>query len=68
MLRRGSQSARAQLQVQDLVTDRLSPSVHRSGHAIALSPKEFSLLEFLMRRSGHPVSHWLSNRDDGLVS
>ena len=60
VLRRGSQSARARLQVEDLVMDRLSPSVHRSGHAIALSPKELSLLEFLMRHSGHPVSHWLS--------
>ena len=64
VLRRGSQSARARLQVEDLVMDRLSPSVHRSGHAIDLSPKEFSLLEFLMRHSGHPVSHWPSNRDE----
>jgi hypothetical protein len=64
VLRRRSQSARAQLQVEDLVMDRLSPSVHRSGHAIDLSPKEFSLLEFLMRHSGHPVSHWLSNRGE----
>jgi DNA-binding response OmpR family regulator len=56
VLRRGSQSARAQLQVEDLVMDRLSHSVHRSGHAIDLSPKEFSLLKFLMRHSGHPVS------------
>jgi DNA-binding response OmpR family regulator len=56
VLRRGSQAARAQLQVEDLVMDRLSHSVHRSGHAIDLSPKEFSLLEFLMRHTGHPVS------------
>jgi len=56
VLRRGSQSARAQLHVEDLVMDRLSHSVHRSGHAIDLSPKGFSLLEFLMRHSGHPVS------------
>jgi hypothetical protein len=49
VLRRGSQSARAQLQVEDLVMDRLSPGVHRSGYAIAFCPKEFSLLEFLMR-------------------
>jgi two-component system OmpR family response regulator len=56
VLRRGSQATRAPLQVEDLVMDRLSHSVHRSGHAIDLSPKEFSLLEFLMRHSGHPVS------------
>ena len=56
VLRRGSHAARAQLQIEDLVMDRLSHSVHRSGHAIDLSPKEFSLLEFLMRHAGHPVT------------
>jgi two-component system OmpR family response regulator len=56
VLRRGSQAGHAQLQVEDLVMDRLSHSVHRSGHAIDLSPKEFALLEFLMRHSGHPAS------------
>jgi len=56
VLRRGAQASRAQLQVEDLVMDRLSHSVHRCGHAIDLSPKEFGLLEFLMRNAGHPVS------------
>lgn len=56
VLRRGSQATRTQLQVEDLVMDRLSHSVHRRGHAIDLSPKEFTLLEFLMRHAGHPVS------------
>ena len=56
VLRRGSHAARAQLQIEDLVMDRLSHSVHRSGHAIDLSPKEFSLLELLMRHDGHPVT------------
>ena len=55
VLRRGSHATRPQLQVEDLVMDRLSHSVHRSGHAIDLSPKEFSLLEFLMRHAGNPV-------------
>jgi len=41
---------------QDLVMDSLSHSVRCSGHAIDLSPKEFELLEFLMRHAGHPVS------------
>jgi two-component system, OmpR family, response regulator len=41
---------------EDLVMDRLSHSVHRSGHAIDFVPKEFGLLEFLMRHAGHPVS------------
>jgi len=56
VLRRGAQSNRATLQVEDLVMDRLSHSVHRAGRAIDLSPKEYSLLEFLMRHAGHPVS------------
>ena len=43
-------------EVDDLVMDRLGHSVQRSGHAIDLSPKEFALLEFLMRNAGHPVS------------
>jgi len=56
VLRRGSHALRPQLQVEDLVMDRLSHTVHRAGHAIDLSPKEFSLLEFLMGHAGHPVS------------
>jgi DNA-binding response OmpR family regulator len=56
VLRRGSQATRPQLQVEDLVMDRLSHSVQRAGHTIDLSPKEFGLLEFLMRHAGHPVS------------
>jgi len=56
VLRRGNHAMRAQLKVEDLVMDRLSHSVHRSGHAIDLSPKEFGLLEFLMRHAGRPVS------------
>lgn len=56
VLRRGAHAAKAQLQVEDLVMDRLSRSVRRAGRAIELSPKEFSLLEFLMHHAGHPVS------------
>lgn len=56
VLRRGAQSNHTRLQVEDLVMDRLGHSVQRSGHAIDLSPKEFALLEFLMRHAGSPVS------------
>ena len=56
VLRRGSQAASTRLQVEDLVMDRLGHSVQRSGHTIDLSPKEFALLEFLMRHAGHPVN------------
>ncbi len=38
------------------LTVRSSHSVQRNGHAIDLSPKEFALLEFLMRHAGQPVT------------
>jgi DNA-binding response OmpR family regulator len=56
VLRRGSRSARAILQIEDLQVDRVSHSVQRGSHNIELSPKEFALLEFLMRNEGQPVS------------
>ena len=56
VLRRANRPARAILQVEDLQLDRISHTVRRSGHDIALSPKEFALLEFLMRNEGQPVS------------
>jgi DNA-binding response OmpR family regulator len=56
VLRRGSRPARAVLNVEDLELDRISHLVQRSGYALALSPKEFALLECLMRHAGQPVS------------
>jgi DNA-binding response OmpR family regulator len=56
VLRRVSRPARAVLNVEDLELDRISHLVQRSGYALALSPKEFALLECLMRRAGQPVS------------
>jgi DNA-binding response OmpR family regulator len=56
VLRRGNRPAHAVLAVEDLTIDRVSHLVQRGGHAIELSPKEFSLLEFLMRNAGQPVT------------
>jgi DNA-binding response OmpR family regulator len=56
VLRRGKRPARTVLSVEDLELDRITHSVQRGGHAIDLSPKEFALLEFLMRNAGQPVS------------
>jgi DNA-binding response OmpR family regulator len=56
ILRRGKRPARAVLSVEDLNLDRITHSVQRGGKAIELSPKEFALLEFLMRNAGQPVS------------
>jgi DNA-binding response OmpR family regulator len=56
LLRRGNHERPAVLEVGDL---RLDPSTHaawRGEAAIALTPRQFSLLEFLMRRPGDVVS------------
>ena len=44
------------LTVDDVVLDLLSRKVTRAGTALDLRPREFTLLEFLMRHAGHVVS------------
>ena len=44
------------LHVADLEMDLLARSVVRAGHAIELQPREFRLLEFLMRHAGQVVT------------
>jgi two-component system OmpR family response regulator len=44
------------LTVDDVVLDLLSRKVTRAGTALDLRPREFTLLEFLMRHTGHVVS------------
>jgi DNA-binding response OmpR family regulator len=56
VLRRNNRSAHAVLTVEDLTVDRVAHTVQRAGRAIDLSPKEFALLEFLMRHAGEPVT------------
>jgi DNA-binding response OmpR family regulator len=56
ILRRRNSSARPFLQVQDLQLDRISHAVRRGNREIPLSPTEFTLLEFLMRNAGLPLS------------
>lgn len=55
LLRRG-QPTPERLQVGDLTLDCIRRRVTRGGEAIELAPKEFSILEFLMRNSGRTVS------------
>jgi DNA-binding response OmpR family regulator len=45
-----------QLQVADLVLDLRRRRAQRAGKAIDLSPREFALLEFLMRNEGRVVT------------
>jgi DNA-binding response OmpR family regulator len=56
VLRRGNRPANAILRVADLAVDRLNHTVQRGGQNIELSPKEFALLEYLMRYAGQPVT------------
>lgn len=44
------------LQVADLEMDLLARSVKRGGRPVDLLPREFQLLEFLMRNAGHVVT------------
>jgi DNA-binding response OmpR family regulator len=56
VVRRGSRPARAVLHIDDLELDRVTHAVRRGSQDIGLSPREFALLEFLMRNEGQPVS------------
>jgi two-component system OmpR family response regulator len=49
-------SAETRLQIGDLEMDLLARTVTRSGQAIELLPREFRLLEYLMRHAGHIVT------------
>lgn len=55
LLRRG-QPQRERLQVGDLVVDVTRRKVTRGGQPIELAPKEFSVLEFLVRNAGKPLT------------
>jgi len=46
----------ARLQVADLKLDCLARTVERGGQPIALQPREFKLLEYLMRHAGQVVT------------
>ena len=56
LLRRGVTPRPASLSAGDLVLDPSAHTVTRDGQTIDLTPREFSLLEFLMRRKGEAVS------------
>jgi len=56
LLRRPSETTSNKLVVGDLSLDTVSYEVRRSGKAINLSSKEFSLLEYLMRNPGRVLS------------
>ncbi len=49
-------AAETSFRIADLELDLLTRTVHRAGREITLQPREFSLLEFLMRHAGHVVT------------
>jgi two-component system OmpR family response regulator len=57
LLRRGrADTPDTTLKVADLEMDLVGRTVRRAGKPIELKPKEFALLEYLMRHAGHVVT------------
>jgi len=54
--RRNPDEVQIQLEVADLEMDLLTRNVRRAGKDIPLQPREFRLLEYLMRNAGHIVT------------
>ena len=55
LLRRG-RSLETVLRIEDLELDRVEHAVRRAGRIIELTPKEFALLEYLMRNACQPIT------------
>jgi DNA-binding response OmpR family regulator len=55
VLRRGAPRENV-LRVADLEVDTVARSVRRGGRKVDLKPKEYALLEYLMRNCGRPVT------------
>ena len=56
LLRRGAPARPVVLEAGDLTLDPATRRVERGGRAIHLTPREFSVLEFLLRQQGNVVS------------
>jgi two-component system, OmpR family, response regulator len=56
LIRRGTAERPAELTVGDLVLDPSGHTVHRGSQPVALTAKEFSLLEYFMRHTGEVLT------------
>lgn len=56
LLRRGGRETETVLRIEDLELNRVEHCVKRAEKAIELTPKEFALLEYLMRNTSRRVS------------
>ena len=59
LARRPRAMASRQLRVDDLTLDQDTREVHRAGELIDLPPKEYAVLEYLMRHAGKVMSRTL---------
>jgi DNA-binding response OmpR family regulator len=56
LVRRGPAAVPVRLAVGDLVLERAARTCHRGGVPIALTPREFAILDLLAHRRGEPVT------------
>jgi DNA-binding response OmpR family regulator len=56
LMRRSKHTPELNLQVEDLEINRVDRTVRRGERRLELTPKEFALLEYLMRNAGRTVS------------
>jgi two-component system copper resistance phosphate regulon response regulator CusR len=63
LLRRGMPDDSATLRLGDLELDQVRHAVARSGVPIDLTPREFELLEYLLKQQGQVVSREMLGRD-----
>lgn len=74
LLRRNTGERSPQLSVDDVMMDTNSRQVRKGEHMVSLSPKEYALLEFLLRRKGTAldrptiIDHVWGGRDELLFS
>jgi len=61
--RRGGADTNSRLRVADLEMDVVGRRAKRSGRSLDLTPREFDLLEYLVRHQGHVVSREMLARD-----
>ena len=54
--RKAQETQQTKLRAGDLEMDLLTRTVSRAGQSILLQPREFKLLEYLMRNAGHIVT------------
>src|SRR5262245_64541608 len=61
LLRRGSQPD-TRIRIADLELDTATRQVRRNGETIDLKPREYAVLEYLMRNAHRPVTRTIKGR------